>query len=82
MRKITVITYLNDEVPPKSKKGELRLYLKDRIVNIVPRMGRSIIFKSETVEHEVRPTFGYDRYAVTSWFHELVPETTKLVNQF
>ena len=35
-------------------------------------MGRAIIFKSEIIEHEVRPTLGYDRYAVTIWFNQLV----------
>lgn len=35
-------------------------------------MGRAIIFKSEAVEHEVRPTLGYDRYAVTVWFNQII----------
>ena len=35
-------------------------------------MGRVIIFKSEVVEHEVRPTLGYDRYAATVWFNQVV----------
>lgn len=33
-------------------------------------MGRAVIFKSEVIEHEVRPALGYDRYAVTVWFHQ------------
>ena len=32
-------------------------------------MGRTIVFKSTKVEHEVRPTKGYDRFAITTWFH-------------
>jgi len=34
-------------------------------------MGRTIIFKSDIVEHEVRPTQGYDRFAITTWFSKL-----------
>ena len=71
LRKITLIAYLNPEIPAKTKSsqlGELRLFLKDKIVDIVPRMGRIIIFKSEEVEHEVLPTVGYQRYALTFWY--------------
>jgi len=44
------------------------MYLKDRIVDVIPHMGRVIIFKSEKVEHEVKPTKGYHRFALTSWY--------------
>lgn len=47
----------------------MRLYLSNKIVDVVPRLGRTIVFKSTKVEHEVRPTKGYDRYAITTWFH-------------
>ena len=50
-------------------RGELRLYLNSKILDIVPRMGRTIVFKSTKVEHEVRPTQGYERLAITTWFH-------------
>jgi SM-20-related protein len=62
LRKITVIAYFNPDLPrydSKAKLGELRLYLKDKIVDVTPRLGRVIIFKSEKVEHEVKPTLGY-----------------------
>ena len=59
---------------PVIKGGELRVYLADKIVDVVPRMGRVIIFNSEKVEHEVRPTLGYDRYAITVWAHQIVPQ--------
>ena len=70
-----MIIYLNDELDvvkeanQKAKLGELRVYQSDKIIDIVPRMGRAILFKSEMVEHEVRPTLGYDRYAVTVWYN-------------
>lgn len=49
--------------------GQLRVYLKNEILDVVPRMGRVIMFKSEMIEHEVKPTQGYQRFALTSWFH-------------
>jgi len=51
--------------------GELRLYLPDKIIDVVPHIGRTIIFKSEHVEHEVRPTIGYQRFALTTWFNQV-----------
>jgi predicted 2-oxoglutarate/Fe(II)-dependent dioxygenase YbiX len=66
---LTAITYLNDEVPEGEKRGELRLYCRQKIVDVMPRMGRTIIFRSTYLEHEVKPTVGYDRYAITTWLH-------------
>jgi len=64
-----VITYLNEKVPEK-ESGELRLYLEGSIVDVAPRLGGSVVFKSVRVEHEVRPSVGYDRFALTTWLHE------------
>ena len=81
LRKLTMITYLNaglDELPMKDR-GNLKLYLEDEIVQIVPRLGRTILFKSELMEHEVLPTSGFKRLALTTWFshkHSRVPEVT------
>ena len=72
---MTVLVYLNpdlDKVENKKQLGELRLYLEDKIIDIVPHIGRVVIFKSEKVEHEVRPTLGYERFAVTVWFNQVV----------
>ena len=69
-RVLTVITYMNQELgEDKEQRGDLRLYLTDKIVDVAPRMGRTIVFKSFVLEHEVRPTIGYDRYAITTWLH-------------
>jgi Rps23 Pro-64 3,4-dihydroxylase Tpa1-like proline 4-hydroxylase len=59
--------------------GELRVYLKDEIVDIMPHLGRVIMFKSEKIEHEVRPTKGYERFALTTWFHHTYLKDTKVV---
>ena len=75
LRKITVLIYLNptlEKVEQPNKLGELRLFLPDSIIDVVPHIGRVIIFKSEKIEHEVRSTLGYERFAVTVWFNQVV----------
>ena len=52
--------------------GALRLYLPTGHTDVVPRLGRAILFKSEIVEHEIRPIRGYDNYALTVWFNQVV----------
>ncbi len=66
-----MITYLNsdNDLLKARKRGELRLYLKEKIVDVIPRLGRTIAFNSTRVEHEVRPTLNYERFAVTTWLH-------------
>jgi Rps23 Pro-64 3,4-dihydroxylase Tpa1-like proline 4-hydroxylase len=78
LRKITVIAYLNPEIPALTgQKGELRLYLKDKIIDVMPRIGRIIVFRSEIVEHEVKPTKGYQRFALTTWYRHIHHEEEK-----
>lgn len=67
-----MITYMNPDM--EKPTGELRLFLKDKIIDVVPRLGRSIIFESTKLEHEVRPTKNYERFAITSWFHAVPPK--------
>ena len=50
-----MIVYLNegiDDVKPKNLTtvGALRLYLPNETLDVVPRMGRAVIFKSEIIE--------------------------------
>ena len=45
-------------------------------------MGRVVIFKSENVEHEVKPTQGYQRFALTSWYrHTYKSEENKSLTE-
>ena len=48
--------------PDSPKMGSLRLYTKgkdiDGVVDILPRVGRAVIFKSEEVLHKVNPVVG------------------------
>ena len=61
--------------------GELRLYPNvtdvDGVVDITPRLGRAVLFKSEHMLHQVRPTLGWDNYAVTVYFNQLVHKIPK-----
>ena len=78
---MTVLIYLNPElgkITKPNKLGELRLFLADKIVDVVPHIGRVVIFKSEKIEHEVKPTLGYERFAVTVWFNQVVQQATSI----
>ena len=52
--------------------GAVRLILEDENIDVMPRMGRALLFKSEIVEHQMRPTHGYDNYVLTVWFKQLI----------
>ena len=56
--------------------GALRLYpdfphgsTLHKVVDISPRMGRAVLFKSEDMLHQAMPTLGWDNYAVTVYFN-------------
>jgi predicted 2-oxoglutarate/Fe(II)-dependent dioxygenase YbiX len=44
----------------------------------MPHSGRVIIFSSEKVEHEVKPTVGYSRFALTTWYRHIHKEREKI----
>jgi SM-20-related protein len=65
-RRVTAIVYLNpgwDE----SAGGVLRLHLPDGALDVAPLLDRLVVFRSETVEHEVLPTYA-PRWAATAWY--------------
>jgi SM-20-related protein len=64
-RRMTAIVYLNDAWEP-DHGGTLQLFV-DPPVALEPRLDTLIVFRSEVVEHEVRPSFA-DRFAITAWF--------------
>lgn len=47
--------------------GQLRLYVSDQQVEIFPRAGTFVIFRSDNVPHEVLPAHR-DRFSLTGWF--------------
>ncbi|MBI1222522.1 MAG: 2OG-Fe(II) oxygenase [Bacteroidetes bacterium] len=65
-RLISLIVYLNDNWTPDDA-GELRIYLKDGVQDIAPIGNRAVLFRSDTLEHEVLPTKRI-RKSITGWF--------------
>lgn len=79
LRKLSVVVFLNedlDQLQPDAQKGMLRLFPRgesvEGVVDIAPRLGRAVLFKSERVLHESRPTLGWDNYAVTFYLDQVV----------
>ena len=61
--------------------GSLRLFTEgdstEGVVDIVPRLGRAVLFKSEELLHEVTPTVEWDNHAVTIYFNQVVNKPPK-----
>jgi len=66
LRTISCILYLNEGWKP-SDGGQLTLHLTEGSLDIEPRLGSWVIFRSELIEHEVRPAVA-ERYSLTAWF--------------
>lgn len=64
-RKLSVICYLNAEWK-EEHGGQLRMYLPDRSLDILPFAGRLVIFRSDQIEHEVLPSTR-PRLSITGW---------------
>lgn len=65
-RLISVVLYLNESWQPRGG-GQLRLYLNDGTTkDIAPVSRRLVLFRSDTLEHEVLPTVS-GRYSLTGW---------------
>ena len=79
LRKLTLVIFLNDNLDkvkssPTAQMGELRLYPNgdesvEGVVDISPRMGRAVLFKSELMLHKMQPTLEWDNYALTVYFN-------------
>lgn len=65
-RTITLITYLNENWQ-EGDGGELRLHLKDNVVDIKPYGGSIICFRSSEILHEVLMS-NTKRLSLTGWF--------------
>jgi len=65
-RVLSSVFYLNDDWQ-ESDGGALRLYLKDRHLDIYPSAGTLVLFLSADFEHEVLPATR-DRLSVAGWF--------------
>lgn len=64
-RILSVICYLNNDWD-QSHGGQLRIYLPDGTIDILPLAGRFVCFRSDQLEHEVLPATR-ERLSLTGW---------------
>lgn len=64
-RRITAIVYLNPSWQPEHG-GQLTVFV-DPPLTLEPRLDTFVVFRSELIEHEVRPSRA-DRFAITAWY--------------
>ena len=74
-RIVTALVYLNPDWEP-SHGGVLRAWEPEGPVDVAPRLDRLVLFRSELVEHEVRPVHA-PRAALTAWYRR--PEAVPLL---
>ncbi|WP_304639149.1 2OG-Fe(II) oxygenase [Pseudomonas sp.] len=66
LRTVSVVAYLNADWQP-GDGGELRLHLKEGVVDVEPRAGTLAVFMSARILHEVLPA-QRDRCSLVGWF--------------
>ena len=65
-RRLSSVLYLNPEWQA-TDGGQLRLYPKgEASIDVVPQLGRLVVFLSEEMEHEVLPAHK-DRWSIAAW---------------
>jgi SM-20-related protein len=64
-RKLSVICYLNRGWKEENG-GQLRLYLPEAHLDILPEAGKLVCFRSDALEHEVLPATR-ERFSLTGW---------------
>jgi SM-20-related protein len=64
-RKLSVICYLNYDWQ-EEHGGQLRMYLDDKTMDVLPRAGTLVCFRSDQIEHEVLPATR-ERLSITGW---------------
>jgi SM-20-related protein len=64
-RKLSIICYLNEDWQ-ESDGGQLRIYLPDGSIDVLPLAGRLVCFRSDQLEHEVLPA-KRERKSLTGW---------------
>jgi len=64
-RKYSVVTYLNQNWT-EADGGELVIYTDKKTITILPKWGRTVIFKSDLLEHEVKVS-ERNRLSITGW---------------
>lgn len=64
-RRLSVIGYLNKDWKA-DEGGQLRMYLLDQVLDVLPEAGRLVCFRSDVIEHEVLPATR-ERLSITGW---------------
>lgn len=64
-RKLSIICYLNEDWLPEYG-GQLRIWLPDKHIDVLPTAGRLVCFRSDLIEHEVLPATKA-RLSITGW---------------
>lgn len=75
-RKLSAICYLNRNWTPE-EGGQLRLYLQNKTLDILPEAGRLVCFRSDLLEHEVLPATR-PRLSLTGWLLDQVADLRHL----
>lgn len=69
-RKFSIILYLNEDWKEEDG-GVLSLYLNQGVQkDIAPLGGRLVFFRSDELEHEVRPSFTRERNSIAGWLKD------------
>jgi SM-20-related protein len=64
-RKLSVICYLNESWKDE-EGGQLRIFLPEKSIDVLPLAGRLVCFRSDQLEHEVLPATR-PRLSLTGW---------------
>ena len=81
-RKLSVLCYLNEDWQ-ETDGGQLMLYFPstskqaETSLNILPKGGRLVVFRSDLLEHEVLPA-SRPRYSLTGWLLDQISDLTYL----
>lgn len=75
-RRLSVICYLNKDWS-EAQGGQLRIYLNDKVKDILPTAGRLVCFRSDLLEHEVLPATR-ERLSLTGWLLDQVNDLRHL----
>jgi SM-20-related protein len=75
-RKLSAICYLNHNWKEENG-GQLRMYLPDQSLDVLPVAGRLVCFRSDEIEHEVLPA-NRERLSLTGWILDQFAELRHL----
>ena len=75
-RRLSVICYLNNGWK-EDHGGQLRMYLNETPMDVLPIAGRLVCFRSDLIEHEVLPATR-ERISLTGWILDQVADLRHL----